>query len=246
MLRVALGAVALAAACVLLAPASLLDAPLATRTGGRLRLADAHGLWWRGHAILAARDAPVRVPIAWRVALAPLVAGSLVVTLDGDGTSAMPTGTMVIRDGALDASDVHLVTPASILPALVPALSPVALRGDIDLRARAFAWRRDSTSGTIDVTWQPATIVAGVLPIDLGRVAATGRPAGAAIAGTLRNAGGELAVDGSGSLRGAVADGSLKLTPTASASAALRALLALLGRPDDAGAVTLTWRSDRG
>jgi hypothetical protein len=242
-LRVVLAAVVLAAACLLLAPASLLDAPLAARTGERLRLADARGLWWHGHGVLAARDSPLRVPVAWRVALAPLLTGSLVVTFGGNDTAA-PTGTLAIRDGSLDAHDLHIAVPATLVATLVPALSGIALRGEIDARAPAFAWRRGAVQGTIDATWQPATFVAGALPIDLGRVAVNARPAGEGIAGTVRNSGGALAIDGTVNVAGHVATASLKLTPNASASAAVRALLALAARPDDAGTVTLTWQSD--
>lgn len=243
-LRVLLGAIALVAACVLLAPASLLDAPLAARTGERLRLVDAHGVWWHSRGVLAAQDGSARVPIGWRVALAPLVSGSLVVTLDGDDET-MPSGTLRFRDGALDVRGLHVVVPATILSAVVPALSAVGLRGEIDARAPSFAWQRDSTTGTLDATWQPATIVVGVLPIDLGRVVVNARPAGGGIDGSVRNAGGALAIDGTIGVRAGVAGASLKLVPTASASTAVRALLALTGSADDAGAVTLTWRSDR-
>ena len=244
LLRVVLGAVALVAGCMLLAPASLLDGPLAARTGGRLRLADAHGVWWRGRGVLAAQDGSARVPIGWRVALVPMLTGSLVVTLHGDDET-MPTGTLALRAGALDVRDLRVVLPATMLSAIVPALSAVALRGEIDARAPSFAWRRDSSVGSIDATWQSATIVAGMLPIDLGRVVVNARPANGGVAGTVRNAGGALAVDGTIDLHDGVANASFKLAPTPSASPAVRALLALTGRPDDAGAVTLTWRSDR-
>ena len=244
LLRVVLGAVALVAACLLLAPASLLDAPLVARTSGRLRLADAHGVWWRGHGVLAAQDGSARVPIGWRVALVPMLTGSLVVTLHGDD-EAMPTGTFAVRDGALDVRDLHVVAPATMLSAVVPALSAVTLRGEIDARAPSFAWRRDSSVGTIDATWQSATIVAGALPIDLGRVVVNARPANGGVAGTVRNAGGALAIDGTIDLHDGIAGASFKLAPTPGASSAVRALLALTARPDDAGAVTLTWRSDR-
>lgn len=244
LLRVVLGAIALAAACVLLAPASLLDAPLAARTSGRLRLADARGVWWRGHGVLAAQDGSARVPIGWRLGFGPLLAGSLAVTLHGDD-EAMPTGTLTLRDGALDVRDLHVVVPATMLSAIVPALAGVGLRGEIDARAPSFAWRRDSSVGTFDATWQAATIVAGVLPIDLGRVVVNARPANGGVAGTVRNAGGAVAIDGTIDLHDGIAGASFKLVPTPGASSALRALLALTGRPDDAGAVTLTWRSDR-
>lgn len=245
LLRVVLGIVALVAACVLLAPASLLDAPLASRTGDRLRLADAHGLWWRGRGVVAARDGVARVPVAWRVALAPLLAGSLAVTLHAEDGTAMPTGRVAIRDGMLDIRDLHLVAPAELVSVLVPALSSAGLRGEIDARAPSFAWHGDSGSGTLEATWQPASIVAGAQPIDLGRVVLNARPAADGVAGTVRNAGGDLAIDGSLSMHAGATSVSVKLSPTASASPALRAMLSLLGPADPAGAVTLTWRSDR-
>ena len=244
LLRVVLGAVALVVACVLLAPASLLDPPLAARTGGRLRLADAHGVWWRGHGVLATQDGSARVPVGWQVGFVPLLSGSLVVTLRGDD-EAMPTGTLALRDGALDVRDLHAVVPATLLSAVVPALSAVGLRGEIDARAPSFAWRRDSSVGTLDATWQAASIVAGALPIDLGRVVVNARPANGGVAGTVRNAGGAVAIDGTIDLHDGIAGASFKLAPTPGASSAVRALLALTGPPDDAGAVTLAWRSDR-
>lgn len=244
LLRVLLGAAALVAACLLLAPASLLDAPLAARTGERLRLADAHGVWWRGHGVLAAQDGSARLRVGWRVALVPLLTGSLVVTLRGDD-DAMPTGTLALRNGAIDVRDLHVVVPATILSAAVPALSAVGLRGEIDARAPSFAWRRDSSVGTLDATWQAATIVVGVLPFDLGRVVVNARPANGGVAGAVRNVGGAVAIDGTIDVHDGIAGASFKLAPTPGASSAVRALLALTGRPDDSGAVTLTWRSDR-
>ena len=245
LLRGLLGIAVLAAACVMLAPASLLDAPLASRTGDRLRLADAHGFWWRGRGIVATRDGAARVPVAWRISLAPLVTGSLVVTLQTGNEPAMPTGTVVVRDGALDIHDLHLVAPAALVPALVPALSAVALRGDVDVRAPSFAWRGDSGSGTLDATWQAASILVGAQPIVLGRVVVNARPVADGVEGTVRNAGGDLAVDGNLALRHGIANLTLKLAPTTRASPALRAMLPLIGPPDAAGAVTLTWQSAR-
>ena len=245
LLRVVIAIVALVAAGVLLAPASLLDAPLASRTHARLRLADTHGFWWRGRGVVATRDGAARLPLAWRVAFPPLLTGSLVVALRADDASAMPTGTVTIRDGALEVRDLHVVVPAALVPALVPALSAVALHGDIDARSPSFAWRNDSARGSLDATWQRASIVAGAQPIDFGRVDLNVRPAADGLAGTLRNAGGDVTIDGSVAVRGGATTTSMKLAPAASASQALRAMLALLGPTDASGAVTLAWQSDR-
>lgn len=242
--RVVLGLVVLGAALVLLAPATLLDGPLATQTGDRLRLTDATGLWWRGRGAIATRDGAARISVAWRVAFAPLLAGEVVVVLNADELAAMPTGTVALRNGAIDVRDLHVTAPVALVAAWVPASMPTALHGDLDLRAPSFAWRGRSGSGTLDATWQHAAIVAGASPIDLGRVVATVKPVSDGIGGTVRNEGGDLAIDGTVSAQAGLTSVSLKLAPTARASQALRAMLPLLGAVDNAGTVTLTWRSD--
>ena len=75
-LRFLLGALVLAAAVILLAPAALLDASLASRTGERLRLADARGVWWNGHSVVASASGTARIPLAWRVDPAALARGA--------------------------------------------------------------------------------------------------------------------------------------------------------------------------
>ena len=243
LLRVVLGLVVLAAAFMLLAPASLLDAPVTASTGERLRLIDTRGFWWRGRGAVATPDGAVRMPIGWRVAFAPLFTGALVVSLVSSD-DAMPSGTFALRHETLDIRDLHVAAPAALVSALVPALTSVALDGEVELRAPAFAWRSQDGTGTIDATWQHARIAAGA-PLDLGRVEVHAKPVAGGVAGSVRNAGGDLAIDGSVALHGNVASAALKLTPTAAASQAVRAMLPLLGAPDRTGAVTLAWRSDR-
>jgi len=243
LLRVVLGLVVLAAAFLLLAPAALVDGPITASSGEHLRLVDTSGVWWRGRGAVATRDGAVRVPVAWRVAFAPLLTGALVVTLVAQD-AAMPTGTITVRHDALDVRDLHVAAPAALVSALVPTLTNVALDGELDVHAPAFTWRNNGGSGTIDATWQHARIVAGA-PIDLGRVLADAKPVADGLAGTVRNAGGDLAVDGSVALHGNIVSASFKLAPTARASQAVRAMLPLLGAVDSTGAVTLAWRSDR-
>jgi hypothetical protein len=52
-LAVAAAAIALAAG---IAPAALLDGPLAARTQQRLRFVDATGVWWHGRGVVASAD----------------------------------------------------------------------------------------------------------------------------------------------------------------------------------------------
>ena len=63
--------VAIAAAVIIVgalaafAPASLLDARIASATDGRLRVAETSGSLWRGSGLLGAADGRWRIPVAW-------------------------------------------------------------------------------------------------------------------------------------------------------------------------------------
>ena len=244
LLRVALALVVLATAIVLLAPAALLDAPLAARTNDRMHLVDTQGFWWRGRGAVAASDGRARMPLAWRVAFVPLLSGSLAVELPAAGDATMPTGTLLLHDGKVEVLGLHLLAPAALVPALVPELRSLALRGDIDVRAPSFAWRRGAASGAFDATWRHGGIVAGGYVVDVGDVSAKGTPLPDGVAVTLRNAGGDIVIEGNVNARGNVIDASLELAPTSRAPDALRAMLPLLGRADPSGHVRVAWRSD--
>lgn len=244
LLRGVLGVLVLSAALVLLAPAALLDGWVATRTGDRLHLVDPTGFWWRGSGVLATSDGTARVPLAWRVAFMPLLARTLRIELRTPGDSTLPAGTLALGDETLDVRDLRAGVPAALVSALVPALKPVVLRGDIEVHAPSFAWRHGRASGTLNLVWQRAGLVA-VLPVDLGRVTADVAPTQDGFAGTVRNVGGDVAVDGTLAAHGGVVDVALTLTPTSRASEALRTTLPLLGHADAAGRVQVAWRSDR-
>jgi hypothetical protein len=245
LLRVVAGLVVLAVAFVLLAPAALLDAPLAAHTDNRLHLLDTRGVWWHGEGVVASSDGAARVPLAWDVAFAPLLTGRLVVALRASGGGASPAGTVAIANGVIDVRGLHAVVPAALVPALVPAAKAVALQGDIDLLAPSFAWRGAAASGTVDATWTHARVGAGPWVVDLGQVIVKGAPAGGGIAGTVHGAGGDLDIEGSLDAHGGATSAALELTPAPGASDALRTMLPLLGPVDGAGRVALAWRSDR-
>jgi hypothetical protein len=243
-LRAVSGFVVLAAAVVALAPATLLDGALAAHTGDRLHLVDARGLWWHGEGALATGDGMTRLPLAWHVAFVPLLTGKLVVALRAGDDGAAPTGIVTLAEGTVDVRDLHVVAPAALLPALVPAVKAVALRGDVDLRAPSFTWRGTGGAGTFAVTWDHARIGAGPLVVDLGQVTANGALAGDGLAGTVRGSGGDVTIDGTLGVSAGVMRASLELTPAPGAPDAVRAVLPLLGPVDQAGRVAIEWRSD--
>jgi general secretion pathway protein N len=244
-LRVALGLILLAVACIVLMPAAWLDRPLAAHANGRVRLADAAGTWWRGRGVLASADGAARLAVAWRVMLAPLMTGTLVVDLTPGADNAMPSGTITARRGSIAVRDLRIHAPAAFVPAFVTAQKALTLGGDVELHAPSLSWHDDRVTGAFDATWQRARAVAGPVAVDLGVVSASLAPSGDSLGGIIRNTGGDVTIDGTVGERAGVIDVALALTPTASASEAVRAMLPMLGASDGAGGVHLTWRSGR-
>lgn len=240
-----LGLILLLAAGIALVPAAWLDRPLAARTQDRVRLADAEGWWWRGEGVLMTADGAARLPIAWRVALAPLLAGKLVVNLQPGSDNTMPSGTIALRPGTLGVRDLRLHAPAALVPAFVPAWKTIALGGVLDLRSTSFSWRDGIGTGAFEGTWQRARVVAGQFALDLGVVSVSAAPKGDALGGIIHNTGGDVAIDGTIDDRAGIIDVALLLKPTSSAPEAVRAMLPLLGPGDGAGGVRVTWRNDR-
>ncbi len=132
-----------------------------------------------------------------------------------------------------------------MLPALVPALNALAWGGDVVLQAPSLTWRDGSGTGRLDATWRRARVIAAGFALDLGTVTMSAAPAGGAVAGTIRNSGGDVAIEGTVDDRAGVVDVALTLTPTSTAPEAVRRMLLLVGPSDGAGGVRMTWRSRR-
>jgi hypothetical protein len=81
------GAILLAAALAIEAPASLVDRRVADLTDGRIRIAAATGTVWNGSGELALLPDGARIPIAWRLEPIRLLRGGLAGSLTaGDAT----------------------------------------------------------------------------------------------------------------------------------------------------------------
>ena len=241
-LRFLLGALVLAAAVILLAPAALLDASLASRTGERLRLADARGVWWNGHSVVASASGTARIPLAWRVDPAALARGALVVRVR-DADTAAALGTLSFGRGSVDIRDLHLSVPAAAAGAVDSRLDAIALGGNLELAAPAYALRGAARAGEIDATWQRARIVASGVDVDLGTITLHSAPVDGGSAGTIGNVGGDVSITGTLSDRAGTLDTSMTITPAPAAPESVRTLLPLLGAPDGAGGVRIAWRS---
>jgi hypothetical protein len=243
-LGIVAGGVLLALAVAVLAPASLVDPLLAARTGGRVRLVDAGGFWWRGHGTLAAANGEARMPIAWRIAWLPLVARTLDVEFVPDEPT-MPRGHVRVSRDTLDARNLHLTVPAALLPAFAPALEAVAPAGDIDVSTASFAWRSQQATGKVDGTWRNARLAILGIPVALGRIVTTASGTGDGAQGAFDNSAGEIAIHGTWRAAGKRLETATTLTPTSSTSPALHALLPMLGHVDPQGGVHLTWQGQR-
>lgn len=245
LLRVALAVTLLVVAGIALAPAAWLDGPLAARTQGRVRLAEAQGFWWHGRGVLTSADGLARLPIVWRVAFAPLASAVLAVELGGDDEGRSPSGSLRVRRGLLEVRDLRMSVPAALVAALAPALQPFALGGELRVNAPSLVVRGDRATGTLDATWQRARAANAIAALDLGTVSMSAAPAGDGLAGTVRNTGGDVAIGGTVGSRAGTIDAELTVAPTPSAPEGVRQALPLLGPPDGAGGVRLAWRSGR-
>ena len=241
-LRFLLGALVLAVAVVLLAPAALLDAPLADRTAKRLRLTDARGVWWNGQGIVASASGVARIPLAWRVDPAALARGALVVRVR-DADTAATLGTLSLGPGSVDIRDLRLSVPAAAVGSVDSRLEAIALGGDVALAAPAYVLRGASRAGEVDATWQRARIVAGGANVDLGTVTLDSAPVDGGSTGTIRNDGGDVSIAGTFSDRAGMLDASVTIAPTPAAPQSVRTLLPLLGAPDASGGVRIAWHS---
>ena len=243
-LVVVAGAALLACAIVALAPAGLLDRLVASRTDGRLRLADASGLWWRGRGVVTASTTGARLPIAWRVRVLALAGGRLVVDFV-PAQPGMPSGVLAIAGDDVETRALELTLPAQLLPAFAPALAPVAPEGAIEVRSASFAWRPLQSQGRIDVAWHDAQLALAGFPISLGDVRGAASGTAEGIGGTFDNRGGDLGVRGTWSMRGDRIEGLTTLAASDATPPALRAVLPMLGQPDARGDVRIEWRGRR-
>jgi hypothetical protein len=230
-------ALSFAAAGVAFAPASLVDAQVAQRTQQRLRVVDATGYWWHGRGAVATADGAVRVPIGWRVDVGALVRGRWVIELAGSDAAA-PRAIVAMHESRVDIRDLRLTVPASIVSSLDPRLKDVALGGRLSIDVRTLT-RAASVAADVGARWERAAIATRDVAADLGSVAlATTSPE--PFAGTLRNDGGDVAVDGQVRVQPNGVDVGAVLRARPALSDGARRMLPLLGAPD-AGGVRVDW-----
>lgn len=219
------------------APASLVDARIASATGGSLRIVETDGTLWRGRGVLSASDGRWRIPIAWTVDVAALARGVASIALGNDETTDLRGHVIAARDRIVVES-LDATLPGALFGALDPAAG-LATGGEVKVRATTLALAPSASSGAVSADWSNAHAQFGGLRIDLGTVTLRLAAQGGTISGPLAGQGGDVAVDGTITLRDQRLDAQLRLTPSSAASPELRNALASLGAADARGAVAL-------
>lgn len=234
----------LAATIAGFAPASLVDARVASISRGMLRVSDAQGTLWRGRGVLTSPDGRWRVPVEWTLDPLPVLSGVTSIAFAMPENAAHGVrGRVEFRANRAVADSLVARVPADVVASMS---GPAAMQagGDIELRTDALALAPTGSSGSVAAQWRNARLVGVGLPVvDFGTLTAKLTVRGNALAGPVASQAGTVQVSGDiliGADRIAV---DLRLMPDASAPPAVRKALEALGPADASGAVLL--RLDR-
>ena len=233
---VALMAIAVAVGLVCLAPASLLDSPLARATGGTLRLAGAQGTLWHGRGVVT--EASTRLPLEWNVDAWPLLRGTLHMRIRSDNGADSPRGTLDLRTGDITLQDADVTLPAAAIGRLLGDTIAGSIDGEVDASASKLHLATGSNSGEARLVWRNARIrgPGSTAPLDLGDVRTALVANGSALSGPLTNDGGRLALRGDWTLKEHDAlTLALHLTPRSAGDAELVRWLSAVGTADGDG-----------
>ena len=246
-IAVAVAIIALAAALIFLAPASLLDARLYAISDGRVRITNTEGTLWRGSGDLVLSAAGTRRPVAWRIDAWPLLRGEL----RGSFTDAASSQSVASFDAGgdhLELRGVDLALPMEALLKTLGAPSFLATAGgEVTLHVERLSRGPDALDAQVAVQWSNASVPGQRADrIALGDVRAELAGIGHEVPGTIVNSGGEVVIQGT---LGASADGltrvDIEVRPregiTPERAAAIAATLGLVGSPDGKGGYRLAW-----
>lgn len=234
---------ALVVAGIAFVPATLIDARLAARTAGELRLTEASGTVWRGRGMVGNAAGTWRAPVAWHVDPTEVLRGVVPVTLVPTGTATTPRGTIHVRRDGFTATDVALDIPAIALATFLPARNAPVPGGTLTLTTPTLTVADGRAQGTLDVRWNAARVVLGEAVADLGTVRLAVAPQGQGQGGTVTNEGGNVKIEATLAYRAPTLDVDATLTPGPDAPPAITRALAAAGTPDGNGRVRVTWRA---
>ena len=245
-LAFAAGAVLLAIALLIIAPAALLDARIDALSDGRLRIASAAGTLWQGSGELVLMPAGTRQPLLWRLDAWPLLRGEIRATITL-GANGARSATVAYGRDRLDVRDLAVSLPAQGVLLAANPKTPLAVGGSLALHVERLVQLPDVLDAQLSLEWHDGSVPGSLIdaPISLGdvRIVLDGR--GAAINGSLRNSGGDVEIDGQldvGAAGAARLDATVRPRGSDRARADRIAMtLAALGAPDGRGGYRVIW-----
>ena len=246
-IAVVVAVIALAAALIFLAPASLLDARLAAISEGRVRIANAEGTLWRGAGDLVLPTAGTRRSVGWRIEAWPLLRGELRGSFT-DAASAQPIASFDAGGDRFELRGVDFALPMeALLRTLGAPTFLAAAGGEVTVHVERLARGPEALDAQLALQWSNASVPGQRGDrIELGEVRVQLSGKGREVPGSIANNGGEVAIQGT---LGAAADGSARVdvavTPregiARERAAAIGATLGLVGSPDGKGGYRLAW-----
>ena len=245
-LAFAAGAVLLAIALLIIAPAALLDARIDALSDGRLRIASAAGTLWQGSGELVLMPSGTRQPLLWRLDAWPLLRGEIRATITL-GANGARSATVAYGRDRLDIRDLDVSLPAQGVLLAANPKTPLAVGGSLALHVERLVQLPEVLDAQLSLEWHDSSVPGSLIdaPISLGdvRIAFDGR--GAAINGPLRNSGGDVEIDGQLDV-GAAGTARLDATVRPRGNDRARAdriavTLAALGAPDGRGGYRVIW-----
>jgi len=191
-------AAAVLATLIALAPATLIDARLASASDGRLRLAGAEGTLWSGAGWIEVRDARgsagVARRIAWRVLPESLLRARLLAEIELDQAKPFRLAISLSR---VEITDAGINLPAAALGLGMPKLAPLRLTGEVRVSIPHLSLERGRMDGDATLQWRSAG--SALTPISpLGEYEMDFKAVGPDLHATLRTLGGPLQLDGKG------------------------------------------------
>ena len=247
-LAVVVAVIAVAVALLFLAPASLLDARLASISGGRVRIANAEGTLWRGSGDLVLPAGGARRPVTWSIDPWPLLRGEL----RGSFTDTADSQRVATFDASGKEFQLHGLDFGLPMAALLRTLGApsylASAGGDVTLHVDRFVRGADALDAQVAVQWSNASVPGqgADLRIALGDVQGELSGIGREVPGTIENSGGEVEIRGT---VGAAANGSMRVDLAVrpregvarDRAAAIAATLGLIGTPDGRGGYRVAW-----